>query len=101
MLDVLWTAAPWGIQALAERITWKEDGEPYLSLPWLVLMKIKASRVQDLADISRMLARADADELAAIREIIRSHEPAASEDIESLILLGKMESQKSDEEPER
>ena len=35
------------------------DGLPIIDLPYLVLMKLSASRTQDLADISRMLGLAD------------------------------------------
>lgn len=67
------------------------QGLPILPLPYLVLMKLSASRVQDLADVSRMLGAADEAPLDATRAIVRSHAPELAEDLESLIRLGQLE----------
>jgi hypothetical protein len=67
------------------------DGLPIIDLPYLVLMKVAASRTQDLADVSRMLALADEITLTKIRQTIKLYLPTANEDLESLILLGKLE----------
>ncbi len=67
------------------------DGLPIIALPYLVLMKLSASRTQDLADISRMLGLAKEEELSKIRLIIKKYLPMAEEDLESLIMLGKLE----------
>lgn len=64
---------------------------PIIALPYLVLMKLGASRVQDLADITRMLGAADERALADVREIIRTYAGDTLEDLESMIVLGKME----------
>ncbi|MGH7622409.1 MAG: hypothetical protein ACREMU_08735 [Gemmatimonadaceae bacterium] len=67
------------------------SGTPVLPLHWLVLMKLSASRVQDIADVSRMLGHAPADALARVRDTIRAHAPELAEDLESLIALGQLE----------
>jgi hypothetical protein len=68
------------------------DGQPYVTLPFLVLMKLAASRVQDLADVSRMMGLADADAIADTRALVARCRPADAEDLESLIRLGRIES---------
>lgn len=70
---------------------WDSQGLPILPLPYLVLMKLAASRVQDLADVSRMLGGADTHQLAETRATVREHAPELAEDLESLIQLGKLE----------
>lgn len=66
-------------------------GFPVLDLPYLVLMKLETSRAQDLADLSKMLGLAAAEELDRIRASVARHMPEASEDLESLIYLGRLE----------
>ena len=65
-----------------------EDGLPYIALPYLVLMKLKAGRLQDLADIGRMLGCADDSSMEAVKRITGRYRP---EDLDSLIQLGKLE----------
>lgn len=54
-------------------------------------MKLQAGRVQDLADITRMLGVADEPALAAVRSVVQRYAPDAGEDVESMIVLGRME----------
>ena len=54
-------------------------------------MKLKASRAQDLADISRMLGAATESSLHAVRTAIEQYFPEALENIESLAMLGRLE----------
>ena len=54
-------------------------------------MKLTASRTQDLADISRMVGGASDSLLQEVRSIIQVYLPSATEDLESLITLGKLE----------
>jgi hypothetical protein len=89
-LDVLEADGDWVEAALAQP-NYSPDGLPIIALPYLVLMKLAASRVQDLADVSRMVGLAAEDELIAIREAVNLYLPTAREDLESLILLGKLE----------
>ena len=66
-------------------------GYPVLDLPFLVLMKLETSRAQDLADLSKMIGLAADEVLVRIREIVALYMPDASEDLESLIYLGRLE----------
>jgi hypothetical protein len=54
-------------------------------------MKLSASRTQDLSDVSRMLGLADETQLIQIRAIVKQYLSNVEEDLESLILLGKLE----------
>ncbi|MBD2394968.1 hypothetical protein H6G11_11985 [Cyanobacterium aponinum FACHB-4101] len=89
-LDVLEGEDSWVEEALSHP-NYAPDGLPIISLPYLILMKLSASRTQDLADISRMLGLAKNEELNQIREVIINYLPTAQEDLESLIMLGKLE----------
>ena len=53
-IDVILGDYPWLEEALAH-LRQDPAGLPVLDLPYLVIMKIEASRVQDTADLSRML----------------------------------------------
>ena len=91
-IDVIEVREPWWTTALAQAQNNPDaQGLPILLLPHLVLMKFQAGRVQDLADISRMLGQADAHALDAVRELLRQYAPTDMADLESLITLGKME----------
>lgn len=57
----------------------------------LVLMKLDASRPQDVADISRMLGWADEAALDRVRQIVARYSPEDMDDLESLIFLGQQE----------
>ncbi|MEW6752778.1 MAG: hypothetical protein AB1505_17635 [Candidatus Latescibacterota bacterium] len=89
-LDVLESEAAWVRAALASPRR-APDGLPVADLPYLVLLKLQASRTQDLADVSRMLGGAPEPELDRVRQVVRAHLPEAAEDLESLIVLGRME----------
>lgn len=67
------------------------DGKPVIGLPYLVLMKLAASRPQDVADLSRMLGAADEAALNQVREVVQRYRPADTEDLESLVHLGRLE----------
>jgi hypothetical protein len=64
---------------------------PIIPLPYLVVMKLQASRTQDLTDSSRMLGGADEITLEQVRIAVRSYCTDAVEDLESLIQIGKLE----------
>lgn len=89
-LDVLESDAPWVGDAVRSP-NWSPSGLPVIGLPYLVLMKLAASRAQDLADISRMLGDADEATLSAVRATVLQYRPAERDDLESLIALGKLE----------
>lgn len=89
-IDVILGDYPWLDEALAHP---RQDpaGYPTLALPYLVLMKMASSRVQDTADLSRMLGLASEDELSRVREIAARYAPGELEDLEALIYLGRVE----------
>jgi hypothetical protein len=58
---------------------------------YLVLMKMGAVRVQDMADVSRMLGLASEEELTRVRAIVTRYAPDETDDLESLIYLGQVE----------
>lgn len=91
-VDVLEGEDAWVDAALAQaRENRDAQGLPVLPLAYQVLMKLAASRVQDLADVTRMLGRAGDHTLDQVRAVVRAHAPELAEDLESLILLGKLE----------
>jgi len=89
-LDVIISDAPWAHEAVAEPIL-DEGGVPTISLPYLIVMKLLSGRVQDIADITRMLGAADETQLQQVRSVVQRYVPDALDDIESMIILGKME----------
>jgi hypothetical protein len=89
-LDVLESDEDWAEEAIIHP-NYAPDGLPVISLPYLILMKLRASRTQDLADISRMLGGASEETLQEIRQVIGKWFREALEDLESLIVLGKLE----------
>jgi len=93
-LDVLLVSESWWRQALREAQTNRDaSGLPILPLPYLVLMKFRASRTVDIGDMARMLGGASDPNLAATRRLFARLEPEGLEDLESLIELGRWEVQ--------
>ncbi|MGB9722488.1 MAG: hypothetical protein ACP5OO_08025 [Chloroflexia bacterium] len=91
-LDVVELRTPWARQALAEaRENRDPQGLPILPLPYLVLIKFEAGRVQDLADLTRMLGQATEEQLQKVRALLARFHPDDLEDLESLIDLGRLE----------
>jgi hypothetical protein len=62
-----------------------------IDLPYLVLMKLIAGRSQVIADISRMLGVAEDWSLGQVRMAIGRYLPGALEDLEGLVVLGRLE----------
>ncbi len=90
VLDIISSDQPWVKMALLHpRIS--PDHQPVIDLPYLVLMKMQASRTTDLSDISRMLGQASDRELDEVRDVLKTYDPNSLEDLESLIELGKLE----------
>ena len=54
-------------------------------------MKLQASRGIDMGDLTRMLGGADKTALELVRKTVKTYLPDAVEDLESLIVLGKLE----------
>lgn len=93
-LDVIEGQETWVSQAIAEAQKNRgAEGFPILPMPYLILMKFQASRVQDIADISRMLGQATENQLNEVRTVFTTWLPSEAEDLESLILLGQMETE--------
>ncbi|MGH7727548.1 MAG: hypothetical protein ACREM2_01985 [Vulcanimicrobiaceae bacterium] len=61
--------------------------------PFLVLMKMDSARGIDQGDLTRMLALADDSALERTRAVLArySHDPAAIDDLEQYLLLGRLE----------
>lgn len=89
-VDVLFGNYPWLRKALAH-LSKDPAGFPVIGMPYLVLMKINAQRAQDLADASRMVGWASDAELDEVRAVVAQYSPEDSEDLESLIFIGKRE----------
>jgi hypothetical protein len=91
-LDLITSDAPWVSDALSKAMR-DENEVRIISLPFLVLMKLDAGRVQDTSDVARMLALADESTLAATREAVRRYasDSEAVEDLESLLEIGRWE----------
>jgi hypothetical protein len=89
-VDVLCLDFPWLERAFAEA---RKDpaGFPVLDLPFLIIMKLRANRGIDIGDMTRMLGLASEHDRDRVREIVAMYQPEDSDDLEALILLGKME----------
>ncbi|HIE51420.1 MAG TPA: hypothetical protein EYP85_06640 [Armatimonadetes bacterium] len=91
-VDVLECAEPWFAQAIMEAQQNRDaQGLPVLPFKYLVLLKFRAGRVQDVADLARMLGQASEVRLAEVRALFQQWEPDGLEDLESLITLGQLE----------
>ena len=89
-LDLIALDAAWVEKALAQPV-YASNGLPVIALPWLVVMKLGSGRLQDLADVSRMLGLAKTDVIARVRRAVRQYRSGDAEDLESMIALGRLE----------
>lgn len=90
ILDVIESQQPWVGVAIANPNT-APDNLPIIELPYLIIMKLQASRGIDMGDLTRMLGGADRTALELVRKTVKTYLPDAVEDLESLIVLGKLE----------
>jgi hypothetical protein len=90
ILDILTDNKPWVNKAL-EQPKVSPDGQPVIDLPYLILMKLAASRTTDISDISRMLGQASELQLERVKSVIETYDRESLEDLESLIQLGQLE----------
>jgi len=98
-VDVLEGREAWWAEALAQAAGNRDaQGLPVLPLPYLVLSKLCAGRVQDVADVTRMLGLADDAALGQVRRLIAEESPEDLDDLESLITLGQLETKPPDVE---
>jgi hypothetical protein len=92
MIDVIEGHERWWGDALREAQANRDaQGLPILPLHYLVLMKFQSGRVQDIADITRMLGQADQATLEPVRALFKKYAPSDLADLESLITLGRLE----------
>lgn len=89
-VDIIFGNYPWLRQALTHP---NHDlaGLPVLDLPYLVLMKSQAGRVQDWGDVTRILGLASPDDLARTRQLVKRYAPEMVDDLETMIYLGGLE----------
>jgi hypothetical protein len=71
-----------------------------IALPYLVLMKLRAGRSLDIGDLTRMLGLADETAREEVRTVVRTHQPDAIEDVESMIAIGELELRTPEREPD-
>lgn len=91
-LDLILIAGSWVASALKEAQSNLVAEMPTMSLPYLTLLKLRAGRLTDMADISRMLGLASADVRAQTRVTVERHGADGDvEDLEQVIILGDLE----------
>ena len=88
-LDVREEDAPWAAEAVANPAS-APNGLPVVALPYLVLMKMWASRGIDIGDLSRVLGAADDAAIKETGRVIAAYLPDGVEDLEGLIYLGRL-----------
>ena len=91
-IDVILGDYPWLDRALSH-LRRDPAGFPILDLPYLVIMKIAASRGRDVGDLTTMLGLASDEELKRVRAAVARYAPDAADDLTSLIYLGQVEMQ--------
>ncbi|MEA2664068.1 MAG: hypothetical protein QOI11_1012 [Candidatus Eremiobacteraeota bacterium] len=89
-VDVLSSTQAWVDDAVAS-VRRDDTGLPIVGLPYLVALKLDASRGVDQGDLTRMLGFASEPDLAQVRAVIRELLPADLEDLEQYIEIGRFE----------
>jgi hypothetical protein len=90
VLDLIALDAPWIEQAMTQPVIGPR-GIRFIALPYLVLMKLLSARLQDLADISRMLGVAADEDVEKVLQAVREYSPQDEEDVHSMLRLGRLE----------
>lgn len=91
-LDLLALAEPWAAEAVAAAQGNRIAELPTLPLCYLVFMKLLASRTTDLGDVSRMLGRASAEQVAEARAVVARFGDADDlADFDQLARMGALE----------
>ena len=99
-LDVIEGCDGWVDEALvAAQSNLDAQQMPVLPMRFLVLMKFQAGRVQDVADVTRMLGQASDDDLAGVRRVFALWLPNDQADLDILIALGQLEMQSAALQP--
>ncbi len=88
-LDLITSDQDWTRKAIETAAS--DQGQRVVSLPYLILMKLDASRGVDQGDLTRMLGLAAEDDLEATRGVVARYMPADSDDLEQYIQFGRFE----------
>lgn len=88
--DLRWSDRAWVRDAVRSTVA-DEQGVSIVGLPYLIAMKLDASRSVDQGDLSRMLGFADDVSLDAVRRVVVNLLPQITEDLESYIEIGRLE----------
>ena len=91
-VDLLEAREEWQAEAI-QNAAYNRDaqGLPILPFESFILLKFRSGRVQDLADISRMLGLADEENIRKARTFFSTMEPSSLEDFDNLLELGRLE----------
>lgn len=89
-VDVLSSDQAWVHQAMTS-VRMENETLPIVDLPFLVALKLDASRSVDQGDLSRMLGFASHEDLNRVRVVVRRLLPMDADDLEQYIMLGKHE----------
>lgn len=91
-LDLISLKEPWAEEALEAARQNRVSGLPTMPLPYLALMKLKAGRLTDMGDLSRMLGLANEADRRRTRELVGKYGDAEDlEDLDQIIMLGDLE----------
>jgi hypothetical protein len=88
-LDLMTSDQDWARQAVETAVL--DQGRRIVSLAYLVLMKLDASRGVDQGDLTRMLGLAEEPDIEAMRAAVAHYMPADSDDLEQYIQFGRYE----------
>jgi hypothetical protein len=91
-LDLIALSEPWAVEAVNAAQENRVVGMPTLPLRYLVFMKLQAARTTDLGDVSRMLGRAEADQVEEARQMVTRFGNADDlADFDQLLRMGQLE----------
>ncbi len=89
-VDVLSSSQAWVDDAVAT-VRRDDTGLPIVGLPYLVALKLDASRGVDQGDLTRMLGFASEPDLDRVRAVIGELLPSDLDDLEQYIQIGRFE----------
>jgi hypothetical protein len=81
----------WAAKAVREAYMDPRTGLPTLEVEYVVLMKLTVSRTIDVGDLTRILGARTDTELDRVRAAVRRYQPDDLDDMEQMIVLGRME----------
>lgn len=90
-VDLIGLPREWGRAAVEAAQTNILDGLPTLTLSFVVLTKLISGRMQDAADITRMLGAASEAQRDSVRGVVARWRPEDLADLEQMIAAGKLE----------